>query len=170
MLCWEVSQRTNTAIFLNLQLTIKNSRVMYTLYKKPLNLHMYLPPHSAHPPGVLRGLVFGMIYRPHHLNFEKETIDDQISTFFNRLIMRGYQESSLRPIFHLAIVHNLQRQRNPEPAPDSWEQTFLHLEYNPLDPPSKTVQKHFDGLRLNPNDGPPLSEIINHKRAPIKLK
>jgi hypothetical protein len=50
---WEVSQRSNTAIFLDLQLTIKNGRVAYTLYEKPLNLHMYLPPHSAHPPGVL---------------------------------------------------------------------------------------------------------------------
>jgi hypothetical protein len=84
---WEVSQRSDTAIFLDLQLTIKNVRVAYTLYEKPLNLHMYLPPHSVHPPGVLRGLVFGMIYRLHRLNSETGTIDEQISTFFNRLLM-----------------------------------------------------------------------------------
>jgi hypothetical protein len=84
---WEVSQRADTAIFLDLSLTLKNGRVTYTLYEKPLNLHMYLPPHSAHPPGVLRGLVFGMIYRLHRLNSEKETIHAQISTFFNRLIV-----------------------------------------------------------------------------------
>jgi hypothetical protein len=71
---WEVSQRADTAIFLDLLLTLKNGCVTYTLYEKPLNLHMYLPPHSAHPPGVLRGLVFGMIYRLHRLNSEKETI------------------------------------------------------------------------------------------------
>jgi hypothetical protein len=111
-----------------------------------------------------------MIYRLHRLNSEKETIDAQISTFFNRLIVRGYQESFLRPIFHLAIAHNLERERNPKLAQDSRERIFLHLEYNPLDPPSKLVQKHFDGLMLNPDDGPPLPEILNHKWAPIKLK
>jgi hypothetical protein len=77
---WEVSQRSDTVIFLDLQLTIKNGRLTYSLYEKPLNLHMYLPPHSAHPPGILRGLGFGMIYRLHRLNSETDTIDEQIST------------------------------------------------------------------------------------------
>ncbi len=148
---WEVSQRSNTAIFLDLQLTIKNRRVTYTLYEKPLNLHMYLPPHSAHPPGVLRGLVFGMIYRLHRLNSETDTIDDQISTFFNRLLMRGYQESFLRPIFHLAIAHNLERQQRAQLAPAQdpvAERLFLHLDYNPVDPPSTKVQQLFNDLML----------------------
>jgi uncharacterized protein (UPF0335 family) len=168
---WEVSQLSETAIFLDLQLTIKNGRVTYTLYEKPLNLHMYLPPHSAHPPGVLRGLVFGMIYRLHRLNSEPDAINDQIRTFFNRLLMRGYQESFLRPIFHLAIAHNLERQQRAlAPAQDpAEERLFLHLEYNPVDPPSKKVQQLFEDLLLNPDDGPPLPTICNHKHAPIKI-
>jgi hypothetical protein len=93
---WEVSARATTAIFLDLQLTLNNGCVTYTLYETPLNLHMYLPPHSAHPPGVLRGLVFGMINRLYRLNSDRNVIDSQINTFFNRLIVRGYLESFLR--------------------------------------------------------------------------
>jgi hypothetical protein len=169
---WEVSQRSDTAIFLDLQLTIKNGRVTYTLYEKPLKIHMYLPPHSAHPPGVLRGLVFGMIYWLHHLNSEPGTIDEQISTFFNRLLMRGYQESFLRPIFHLAIAHSLKRQQRVQasaPDPEQEERLFLHLDYYPVDPPSSKVQQLFNDLMLNPDNGPPQPEILNHNYAPIKM-
>jgi hypothetical protein len=169
---WEVSQRSDTAIFLDLQLTIKNGRVTYTLYEKPLNLHMYLPPHSVHPPGVLRGLVFGLIYRLHRLNSETDTIDAQINIFFNRLLMRGYQESFLRPIFHLAIAHTLERQQRAQatvPDPEKEERLFLHLDYNPVDPPSLKVQQIFNDLMLNPDDGPLLPTILNQKYAPIKI-
>jgi hypothetical protein len=32
----------------------------YSLFSKELNLYLYLPPHSAHPPGVLKGMVYGV--------------------------------------------------------------------------------------------------------------
>jgi hypothetical protein len=116
---WEGSARSSTAIFLNLQLTLKNGHVTYTLYENPLNLHMYLPPHSAHPSGVLRGLIFGMIYCLYCLNSDTEVTNDQVNTFFNCLIICGYQESFLCPIFHLAIAHNQQQQLTPDPPPDT---------------------------------------------------
>jgi hypothetical protein len=86
--------------------------------------------------------------------------------------MRGYQESFLRPVFHLAIAHSLKRQQRAQasaPYPEQEERLFLHLDYNPVDPPSSKVQQLFNDLMLNPNDGPPLPEILNHGYAPIKI-
>ena len=33
------------------------------LYEKPHNLYLYIPPHSAHPPRMIRRLIFGVIQR-----------------------------------------------------------------------------------------------------------
>ena len=45
------------------------------MYSKPLALYLYLPPHSCHAPGVLTGLVFGMILRIHRLCSKEEDVD-----------------------------------------------------------------------------------------------
>jgi hypothetical protein len=65
---WTFSARSLTAGFLDLSLTLEyDGEVTSTLFEKQLNLHIYLPPHSAHPSGALRGLVFGMTYRIYRL-------------------------------------------------------------------------------------------------------
>jgi hypothetical protein len=45
----------------------------------------------------------------------------------------------------------------PSPGPKPIRGTpglFIHLEFNPVDPPVKKVQQLFDDLMLNPDDGP----------------
>jgi len=54
---WVVNKPSCRVTYLNLTLTITNGIVESTLFKKALNLHLYLPPRSAHPPGVLKGLI-----------------------------------------------------------------------------------------------------------------
>ena len=45
-------------------LTLNNSNMIdTTLFKKRLNLHLYIPPHSAHPPGLLLGIVYSTLFR-----------------------------------------------------------------------------------------------------------
>ena len=60
---WEINDRTDSVVFLDLTLSIRNNKIHSMLYEKPLNLHLYLPARSAHPLGVLHGLVAGHIYR-----------------------------------------------------------------------------------------------------------
>jgi hypothetical protein len=51
----------NTSIdFLDLTIRIgRNGCITTTTFQKPTNLHLYLPPNSAHPPGVIKSLIYG---------------------------------------------------------------------------------------------------------------
>jgi hypothetical protein len=64
-LVWDVSERSLTVNFLNLRLSLLPFGGIKTsnLYEKALNLHLYLSPLSAHPPGLLPGVIHGMLYR-----------------------------------------------------------------------------------------------------------
>ena len=45
---------------MDMTISINNSnKIETTLLDKRLNLHLYIPPHSAHPPGLLPGIVYG---------------------------------------------------------------------------------------------------------------
>ena len=59
---WEFSERSKTVDFMDMTITINNSNMIdTTLFEKRLNLHLYIPPHSAHPPGLLPGIVYSTL-------------------------------------------------------------------------------------------------------------
>jgi hypothetical protein len=45
------------------QKNLDNSRITIETYQKPMNLYLYIPPLSAHPPSCFKGLIFGEIRR-----------------------------------------------------------------------------------------------------------
>jgi hypothetical protein len=54
---WVVNERSLQVDFLDITITIQPDRCISTkLYEKALNLYLYIPPHSAHPPGVIQAL------------------------------------------------------------------------------------------------------------------
>ena len=101
---WEFSERKLTAVFLDLALEIKDdSRTKTTLYEKPIALYLFIPSHSAHPPGVLMSHVNGNILRIFRLNsYEKDILED-VLTFFRRFIAHVHSSEMLKHIFQKAI-------------------------------------------------------------------
>ena len=62
-LTWEFNAPTDMVDFMYLTIPIKNSQISTSLFEKPLNLHVYIPPNSAHPPGLLPGIVHSTLFR-----------------------------------------------------------------------------------------------------------
>ena len=48
---------------MDLTISIHKGKITTSLFEKPLNLHLYIPPHSAHPPGLLPGIVHSTLFR-----------------------------------------------------------------------------------------------------------
>ena len=63
-LTWEFSERAKSIDFMDITISINNSnKIETTLFEKRLNLHLYILPHSAHPPGLLPGIVYGTLFQ-----------------------------------------------------------------------------------------------------------
>ena len=173
-LVWDFSERSRSVTFLDLNITIQaNGRVTTDLYEKPLNLHAYLPPHSAHPPGVLRGLVKGMLYRCKVLCSHPEDQRRHIYNFYRRLLARGYHPNGLLPLFNEALRSYYPPppgviQPLPPPArPPDVHPLFFRIQYHPSDPPSTTLQKIWRTRLYHPPGSRPLSELTSSHQAGV---
>jgi hypothetical protein len=58
---WEFMPLNKPVDFMDLTLHITPHDIKTSLFKKLLSLYLYIPPHLAHAPGILRGLVFRMM-------------------------------------------------------------------------------------------------------------
>jgi hypothetical protein len=63
-LTWITSNRSTEVIFLDLRIRISpQGYIETTTYKKPMNLHLYIPGLSTHPEDCLKGTIFGNAIR-----------------------------------------------------------------------------------------------------------
>jgi hypothetical protein len=138
---WTFTPLQKEIAFMDLTLRVTRNGIQTRLYEKPLNLYLYIPPHSAHAPGILRGLVFGMTERIFRLTSRWQDKQSALRNLFLRLCTRGYTSTQLRPLFESALARIDNR-----PLPDPWyheKRCFLHLPFHPQDPRSATVQRLF---------------------------
>ena len=162
---WTFEDRSKTAIFLDLTIVLVNNRIETTIYEKKLNLYLYLSPHSCHPPGVLKGLIFGFAFRAKSLCTKPCDRMPFLRKCFYRLIARGYDSKKIKPIFLEAInrvltpssaVTTHQRHRKQTSTRDP---LFFHLKFNPFDPRASAYQKIFQDTIVDPPGKPHISTI-----------
>ena len=134
---------TKWSLWIWTYLSIKASFLSTNLYEKPLALHLYIPPHSCHPLGCFSGLLTGMVLRVYRLCSHKKDIDLWLSSFYGYLLDRGYPHNIIKPLF-LKAVESAQEYvtlsddcllQKKALAQNSIDKLFLHLKYNPADPP-----------------------------------
>ena len=84
---WELNPLSLSVEFLDMTISIDGQSITTTLFEKAMNLYQFIPPHSAHPPGVLTGTVFGNIIRIYLLCSNQEDIERMVCRFYKRLVL-----------------------------------------------------------------------------------
>ena len=151
---WEHSPLSEQINFMDLTLSIQNDKIVCSLYDKPSNLHMYIPPASCHPPGTLSGLIYGHLWRIYKLCTNPQDQTNRIRLFIRHLQVRGYQHHHIIPMIRAAQRNILSRQppatqddaSTDDDEPDAF--IFWHMKFNPQNPSSSVVQAAWKNTTL----------------------
>lgn len=160
-LTWEFSQMRKEVNYLDLTISVKPSiatnscTLSFKLYEKALNLYLYLPPNSAHPPGILKGLIYGMVLRIRRLTSDDVLVAKHIMDLFRRLRQRGYSLATLKPLFLAAML----RADGENKQELKKKLLFLHLPFHPTDPPASTWRSLFVENVGHPPGSLPLCQL-----------
>jgi hypothetical protein len=138
---WEVDEPSHMVNVLNLTITIQpTGQITTTTFVKPMNLHLYNPPKSAHPHGVLKSLIFGVLQRYWLQNTFRHDFVRISADFYKHLLNRGYTPVQLTPIFEeAAATRQSKRLRAAQKGEALWntanttptDDLFLHWDYHP---------------------------------------
>ena len=109
-----------------------------------MNLHLYIPGHSAHPPGLLKSLVCGQLLRFWTQNSLTSDYVHHTRAFFNHLIKRGYSREVLQKHFTDAATKlDVKRKKLKSNEMDETS-VFFHLQYHPHQIPKGMIRDCFE--------------------------
>jgi hypothetical protein len=153
---WEATTPSRTVQFLDLTISIDPQGFIHTqTYQKPMNLYLYLPASSAHPPGMLKGLIYGVLGRYHRHNKDRDDFLHYKSLLYTRLLARGYQPAQLDPLFteatnHLDCLVRTNSSLVRKHTHNTENSLFLHGKFHHTTVPRATVQKLFQRTCVKP--------------------
>jgi hypothetical protein len=174
---WTFTPMSDHVDFLDITVSQnRNGTFATNLYEKVLNTYLYLPPHSAHAPGVLKGLVIGMIKRIVRLTSDHVNINQHIKNLYMRLLQRGYQFYDLNELFNTTI-ERVNASFESRSAMTKFQQTtnnhdnttnslLLHIPFHPKNPPSKEIQNTFRNTVSFPIHEQPCEKIEDRNGNP----
>ena len=154
----EVGQQVN---FLDITVRInENQRIETKTYQKPMNLFLYIPPFSAHPPGVRKGLIYGTLRTYWKQNSKPTDFQHFTRLFYHRLLARGYHPHSTKQIFYEAAkqIEAAYTQRKPNHTDKTKNKTkrlneiYLHRQYHPKDISRSHIQNLFHTTCMTYNE------------------
>ena len=168
-LTWEFSARQMKAQFLNIDFQIESSgKISTRTFEKPMALHLFIPPHSAHPPGVRTGHIMGSVLRIFRLSTYEKDITDDVVRLYRRFINRGHPADELQPLFLKAISNareyiatsDAQRRLRLQAKNKATDRRlYLHVEFHDEHPAGHRLQQLFQETLFHPPGGVPLNEI-----------
>ena len=132
VLKWTIEERSREVNFLDLTIKINGCNQIETrTYQKPMNLYLYLHNASAHPPGVMKGVMFGEVKRYKMQNTRRTDFLKMLRLLFIRMRARGHDPAFLKK----CIIEACDKLDEPPPQQeetmDRRDKLFLHLQYRP---------------------------------------
>ncbi len=126
---WIIESPSNKTTFLDLNLELKNCKIQTSTFQKALNLYLYIPPNSAHPPSCLKGLISGEMRR-YWIQNDPQNFESILTKFIIRLTERGHNLHDLLPLLKHAAVqlknHHTQQRHKDKP-----NTLYIHQRYHP---------------------------------------
>ena len=165
---WTFEERGLSVDYMDMTISIKSNRLITTLYEKPTALHLFIPPGSSHPPGCTKGHIYGETLRIHRLCSEEEDITQRVTTFFRRLMLRGYSPSYLLPTFKKALQKAKHFMASSEEYKDQQKQlkselakhqAYFHIDWHPQNPSAQEIQQLFSSTVLTPPGKIPFNQL-----------
>ena len=154
---WNTEDLSDSVNFLDLTISIDSvsRKIKYKTYQKDMNLYLYIPKHSASPPGLLKSLAYGLLSTYKRQNSDKEDFKLMVTKLFERLIARGYNRTELGILFdEVAKKLGSTSYRQKDKAnqcktngnTDKEGNLFFHLPYHPKDVSRKFIQKKYEEI------------------------
>ena len=165
---WVTSPRSLHVDFLDLAIRLTDGTLTTSLFKKALNLYLYIPPASCHPPGMLQGLISGFVFRIRHLCNNDDDQHELLQKLYLRLRRRGYLWKTLCTLFHNALTRPLTPPRQTKAGLPA-DSVFYHIEYHPCNPPRSKIQSLFKTHLLKTTLATPLPDLCNHQDIPCNV-
>ena len=136
---WTTCPPAKSQVMLDLTLTVEHGDIWSKTFQKALNLYLYLPPSSAHPPSCFKGLIIGEIGRYWRQCSRPDDFVKITALFIKRLRARGHRAANLLPLVREAASHIM---RSEEKSPElilaekankseaGKKNLFLHIDYH----------------------------------------
>ncbi|KAL7547674.1 hypothetical protein ACHAWF_010952 [Thalassiosira exigua] len=143
---FESDKPSTSVVFLYLNIRIKHNTIKTSTYQKPINMYQYIPPSSAHPPGMMRGIIFSMVKNYNRQNSKQHDYNDMAIKLFHRYAARGWAPTSWMPTASSAPIKRSPRQpASPPPSPTK-KDCFFHFQFHPNanDIPWKVIRAIYD--------------------------
>ena len=103
---WTTTGHVRSLVFLDLTVYINDqNRLEFKTFRKEMNLNIYLPPNSAHPPDVIRSIIFGRVRAYYLHNTHHQDFVNECTTLTRNLIHCGWKWKHLRS--HFTDVFNI---------------------------------------------------------------
>jgi hypothetical protein len=149
------SRRTN---FLDLDISIKGNVITTSTFQKAMNLYMYIPPLSAHPPSCFKGLIAGELRR-YYLQNNTEDFKEILTKFIGRLLDRGHNIEDISPLL-LQAANNLDRQPINRATDTGQSTLYIHWTHHPKGPQRRDIRHIYNDT---------LKDILPFDRMQIAL-
>jgi len=173
---WEFTPLASSCNFMDLKVEIAGDKIKTSVYEKPMNLYLYIPPHSAHAKGISTGLVLGHVLRYQRLCSDPRDADRKILEFAERLVARGHSRRDINLLLaraeknaaaFLARSKEEHQELKAIKEAKARRQVYYHVQYHPEDPPASAIQQLWQELVQNPPGEKPLTEMVNCLHEPV---
>jgi hypothetical protein len=109
-----------------------------------MNLFLSIPPHSAHPKGVLKSIIYGNLRRYWLKNSKRSDYIPTATRVAQHLVNRGHHRDTITQLFLEVATHidrQVQTKRDSSPTPPTKQETgatlYIHWEFHP-----RGIQRH----------------------------